>query len=785
MRPESVQSIKLRFAIEFDQQPDTEMPVMAFAFDRQGKLQDRAPVKNGQVELAVMPGAARSVRVFFAPTERTQQAQEVTLADMEGMKAYQPHWRFDPKQTIHKLLPIPKEHWQWWLLCRCRVPGRVVKHIMIGGIPVDRPVSGARVHICEVDPFWFILRKLPDYFVFKLRDDLLVLLKEPPLPDPPELAVELPNPPRPDPFSMVGLGWPERLVGRNWLNPQPEPPSPVLAKSSAAVELAPEARLQLNSRSPSIVREALIAHAHLILPILCHFTWLLPFLRCDEVAVVDTDSDGRFEADIWYRCAGDKPDLYFWVEYYLGASWQTVYKPNKRCHTWWNYPCGTEVTLHITDPRVPACDYPADLPGLQVVISAIGNTVSFKEIIQPAPGWVISDVTGMTRSYNTDIAWYLPSTLKPFAGSLELRMDMSRSNLIAAGVTHYRWSYCRVRNADLTAATDTWHPLQRDVFRYYKVQVADPTVPGGFRPTYLSDKLGMDPAYPGAYLTRIQPTRTPVGDYEWIPLNEHVDMAWAYFDTADLIEPGTEGAATPVPTAGKYELMLELFNVSSGTPTLVNWSHPTGAGSAPIDVFVADNAAPFVPPTNMTVAVAGDDHLVKDASGDVVGFRMMVHVDNLPCSAAIDDVVVKTIGHPDEAGGDCGFIHFPDRPTSEARMGFTARHPYNHADFYFRVDKGSVGPVGEACVGWAAGPLLPKVRWTWSGAGANGFARDPGSHFTKDVGVNTLLTAHVNCPAAAFTETMWVAARATDGYQRAYWLDATATPKAFALAPGA
>ena len=55
---------------------------------------------------------------------------------------------------------------------------------MVGGVLVDRPVSGARVHICEVDPFWLILRKLPEYYVFKLRDDLVELLKNPPLPRP-------------------------------------------------------------------------------------------------------------------------------------------------------------------------------------------------------------------------------------------------------------------------------------------------------------------------------------------------------------------------------------------------------------------------------------------------------------------------------------------------------------------------------------------------------------------------------------------------------------------------
>jgi hypothetical protein len=39
------------------------------------------------------------------------------------------------------------------------------------------------------------------------------------------------------------------------------------------------------------------------------------------------------------------------------------------------------------------------------------------------------------------------------------------------------------------------------------------------------------------------------------------------------------------------------------------------------------------------------------------------------------------------------------------------------------------------------------------------------------------------CNQAAFAETMYVASNATNGYTRAYWLDDSTTPKAFALAP--
>ena len=66
----------------------------------------------------------------------------------------------------------------------------------------------------------------------------------------------------------------------------------------------------------------------------------------------------------------------------------------------------------------------------------------------------------------------------------------------------------------------------------------------------------------------------------------------------------------------------------------------------------------------------------------------------------------------------------------------------------------------------------------------NGFGRNPFSVFSKAVDVAALLDANgFHCVEAAFAETLDVHAIATDGYERAWWLDADAVPKAFALAP--
>lgn len=88
-----------------------------------------------------------------------------------------------------------------------------------------------------------------------------------------------------------------------------------------------------------------------------------------------TDEQGCFDTIVFYPCAGDHPDLYFWVEYFIGAAWTTIYHPNPICcHTRWNYPCGNEVLLRVTDPRVILCGAPpSDLPGLQVAVMTQGQ----------------------------------------------------------------------------------------------------------------------------------------------------------------------------------------------------------------------------------------------------------------------------------------------------------------------------------------------------------------------------------------------------------------------------
>ena len=574
------------------------------------------------------------------------------------------------------------------------------------------------------------------------------------------------------------------LYGPNWLNPQPEPPLPEYitprlgqqlmsaqmdmtrapsrkkAKQPLLIDTIPaKVAKDLESSSDLVVREALREVYPMILPYLCFWPWLHPyFCVCDEIATIISD-DGNFETTIWYRCARDHPDLYFWVEYEIGGVWTTVYNPKPLCcHVHWNYPCGDEVLLPITDARVPWCAPNPDLPELRVLVKTIGSGLSMSEI----------DKTGIESKGKTTAG-------EPLAGSLELRFDMSRSNLIALGVTHYRCSYRRLTKGDGTSAvTDSWHVMAREVYRPYVVKVFESHPFPHFKNVYKYEKMG---PFTGDMLFKIQPNTPAVGYWYDSVMNEHVDLAWAYFDTAELKE--SDGITL---AAGQYEIKLELFD-SAGN--LIKWNDPGGTGEN-ILAFMTNNPAPFEPSTGMTEILAPADNLIMSGT-DTVGFKLTLYVDNTPCEASIDEPYITVL--PDVKAGPCGFLFFDPLAASKVGLSFLARQKFNHGVFTFWTVKGSSGYIPDATLGWDfAVPeqhAIPVYDPEPTAYPVNGFARSADSCFSKDIPVADMLNANGStCPQAAFACTLGVYSTAYNGYTQAWWLNAWAIPKAFALAPG-
>ena len=720
-RSTPISSLKLQ--INFDEQPEKELDVALYAFETGGRFLSKWSIKEGQTSLSIPEASVNRLRLFVAPQELRQNKATPTLMDMERFHAYEPTWRFNPELPIQQLLPIPIVFWKFWLFCFCPVHGRVVKTEKIGGVSVDCPVPAARVHICEVDPLIFFIRKLPDADVFKLRDELLIVLERPPLPIPD---------PEPDPYS---LQFPLQQVA---LSPQPEPPS---------IQLPLSTRAAFSSASVELVRSELIANINLIQPFLCRWPWFWPWLRYDEVAVVETNMQGHFDYLMIYACAGDKPDLYFWVEYQIGGVWTTVYRPSIRCHTYWNYVCGSEITIRVSDPRVFGAKPENNLAGLKVCIERIGsiytNRIGSNGTLSPA-----AIPLGLT-----DIMPVGPTSTAmncAFGGTLIPHLEFNAEALKNAGITHYRWSYQRLDENGMLGDDEkkhgVWYYIDAPVSHIYNEVYSN-------KFTVKSFDLGPD----HAGLFKIPPSTPPkinpddLNDYVWWS-SHRLNEASAYLNTNIIAKLAGE-----TQTHGYLGLKLELFRINDGTDVaeqVVNLSRDTFVVPPPVEDFNSgDYTAVQAPDTSVELA---DD-------GTVSAFFMRVYVDNRPTEAVIQETQVNT-----NAAGACGMI--PYQNGDDAVLSFKAYQPGNFAVFIFNVYKGSSGLVDIAS---------DQAKVT----GSNGIYDFPDtSHlFKKSFDASTLVKHKTPiCTSAAFSENLYVYAAVLDGYDWQYNLNSSDF-KAFAL----
>jgi hypothetical protein len=773
MATRSDKSRTLTIRAGFEGQRDTEIESSVYLFERGGALIASAPLVKGEAQV-LLDRLPRGARVFIGPSlDKTERAGPPSLSTMERISAFEPSIRLRPDLSIYDLGQVPELIWPHWPLCRCRVRGRImVRRTSPTGVVVEAPVCNARVHICEVDRLPWLILRLPDLDIFRLRDELIDLIRRP-----------LPWPPEPDPGPLRDIAvLPEALsrqvigngVERVALNPQPLPPGPpenlaalnpqplppreraassrALLRPGDAVAFNPQPdpprdpflhlpqtlQFALRSNAASVVRRSLIDNIELVRPWICWWPWLHRwFYTCDELRVVTTDDQGRFDTNIWYLCGGDKPDLYFWVEYAIGGTWTPVYRPPIPCHVWWDYACGTEVTITVTDPRVPGCGDVPDLQGLQVVVKTIGREVSMGEINREPAANAGTAQPIFSISYGRE---------SPFGATLEPRVDFG-NGLKPAGITHYRWSYRPLGSA----SESDWIAIQADVRRHYREIPAGPLAPT----VYKSALVGPDPAIAGGYYFEVEPA-LPAGGEEWEVLDESYDLASAYWDTTGLL--------------GKYELKLELFRDTGGTMTRVDL---TAEG---VGINQILDPAPLTGPTYTATPAADDRLLIDPVTLNAVGYRLVLHVDNRSCFGTIDSVSVA----PGANDTKCGFLEYA--PGASATIVFRASHPGNFASFGFAVARVATGLPSASAAGLVD-------------AGAvNGYVRS-GDQFSKSVAVTALLAEGLGpteapCTRAAFGESLYVYALATNGYGRLSGLDApNAIPpgqiglRAFAITP--
>ncbi|MFK8030866.1 MAG: hypothetical protein AB8G18_11595 [Gammaproteobacteria bacterium] len=676
-----------------------EGDIVAYVFAGDGSCVDRVTVKNGKVSLPFSATEARKRQVFFGP--ELDQDTPPTLQTLRRISAFEAV--LTPGDLVDRIV-IPGTIISLWPFCLCWVTGRVLKN--------GRPVCDAIVHICEVDPRRWLFT-LPDLELFRLRDDLIDILREPPTLSPPDPRPGPRNGPAPD-FRTLDTDF--NLDNVTFASSRITPRKVVASREALSRPidtLAGNVLTGLGSNSTTLLRSTLVDNFYLLYPYFC-FTPFWWRYRCDEITTRTTGADGRFNVLVPYNCSGDKPDIYVWVEYPINGTNQTVYRPPIACNTYWNYVCGSQITINITDPRVPTCDPEFDSSSCQVAVMSIGPGVSVDEI----------EANGLT------------SGGAPFGSTLEPRVDFSRTGLIAKGITHYLWSFRRLTDPDgVSPNVGAWQPMDRDVYRHYRV------LTGGVL-SYPSYQLGPDAAGPAPNTFQIKPPAPPAPGIEWTTLNERVDLASAYFETRKLPGAPATRADGDDSSAGMYELKLELFKAGSANP--IEWE-PEG-----VSLRVPDIAAPF-PTGTVTTTNAPESRRIRNPVGNTIAFRMVLRVDNNFCQAQVFAASGSSV--------DCGIIEAS--PGSTVELGFRARHPNGFATYSHSVERGDGNNVAIAATSGTAGS-----------ADAAGFIQAPPFEYRKSFTAGDFLTG-TTCTQAAFAEVIDVDATGTNGYSRLSGYDQT------------
>lgn len=752
--------LTLSVKVRLEQAKDKELPeVMLYAFDEAGSFLTTATLPKGQqseTELklpAELLGA--TVRVLVGPPvaeefddvpswmtrllSRGRGQKEIpSLGVLIRRGAYEKRVRLHTEsETLH--LAIFPPDWVKWLLCPCVVRGRLVKRLTLpDGTAKDLGVCFACVKIYEVDKFPRLILRLPEHDLFRLRDELRVILEKwppelPPKELPPEFRPKVwPPPPPPPPVeqysvrgSLPPMGGSElETSGMDASEASPsEHQAEALTDEARNVSLAGEVRTSLEpifmATSASQLRTALIAKADILVQLACVWEWLHFYFHTDLIKCVCTDEQGRFETTIWYPCSGDKPDLYFKAVQCIGGTLHTIYDPGVACHTYWNYQCGNDVLLVVTDPAARTCVPPDPVtvpPGvtLWVMPYAVGG-IRLDQIKS----------SGLTDHGGGGLN-------APFGGRLGLRHGYSSSIPIDSPNKpfFYRWLYKKDGEPEWNEFAE---PVAETVVRHYvDTDLAKPDEPPTF-PVYTLGPHSLN----GMHLYEFKPhlpPQVPGHKTEW-----PIDDWFADIYSGILKSPSLPGGVEA--SAGKYKIKLEIYDkagnrITPGSGTF-RFIVPTGLDIDGVTILTR----------NATPAELEDD-----------GFIFYLHVDNRNCSADIDAPTIDSIS----AGDVCGFLRY--QSGDKVKIAYHATHPANFATFSFWIKR-------------AAQTLYP-VAGEVAAASAGVYAGDGSGNFEHDFSTGALLGP---CTEAAFAEILRVYAKATNGWDRITAYDAH-DERAFALA---
>lgn len=719
----------------FAERPQELSHITAYAFSGGGALLDMQPLDDKKPARLSVPGSkeAQAIRLLVGPAVDKEQAN---AAEILRRGAVERHVALregvDLPAQVFELEP---EVLRTWIGRLCVVRGTLLKRTLSGGLTLNLPVCNATIDIHEVDPWFIIIPRLPDLDLGKLREVV----------DGPWPPVRWPVPPPPPELEQELLSAIPSVLDQAALNPQPLPPKALNPGVIAGLDLQ-AAPLRMLSRqlpepaastvmpaalrtaargSRALFERAIFDHLDLLRPILC---WLYPrFVRKTRIATVVTDDCGHFRTIIWRSIFNtDQPDLYFVArQRFWPGFWVTIYDPLPvGCHTYWNYACGTEVTLVTANPWARSCKPcpPVVAPNNWVLFMAIGNTSVWR--IHGA-----NDATRVGAPGHVPDKYGLLDNAMPWGGTLRPRLEFDNSLRDTLGLKYYRVSFKRPTEADTE-----WRPSTEAINRHYTHEVGGDLV---------LEQYALGPGTHGGTpnLYEIPPALPPTG--QWSIPNAVLDTQSAVFDTA-AAAPGTtfDDAGTPLGAGqgGLWQIKVELFN-AAGNPI-----DPEALG---IKWRVPESA-------DLTGTIATEDALGLGLVDTIRNCMIVtVRIDNNRCFARVD---APTLEGGISADG-CGVMRYTSRSLGIATP-FLALQRNGFATYSFYVQRGDVWP--------------PEV--TQSGPAATSVATMPAPVPTT---VENLLDE--DCDIAGLLEHLYVAHTGTDGWSRMSAYDAPAT-RAFVLA---
>lgn len=697
--------------------------LFAYVVDKKGKVIEVAPIIKGEAKFKSKPEVlGGETKLFIAGKFEDASSKEITLSMLERVKAYQPVYKMSNEHelSIGVIPDIIKP-----IFSVCKISGSVKNHFTIDGEDEILPADHIRVNICEVDPWFLIIKKIPDYLIQKLRDDLIDLIEKPipwPIPDswPPYYEVPFP---KPFPYRAYKKGNPIPELGVKKLM------STEAKKVFHLPKVSDEFKSGLLNNNLMTVRNTLLSNFKIMYPYFCYYPHIFPwhFYHCDHIATVQTDCNGRFEHDYQYVTLGDKPDIYIWVEALIDGNWETVYKPWKPCGIHWNYACGTDIniTLHNPDLTPAVCD---PMPGEVVWIKKVNSSgINIRNIQQnSAPREHLSNGIGLTS--------FAASKICPFAKQFPLVVQFG-SGYPNATVKHYRWRYRRIKNANLNNVTETYKEYSNTLHKHYTYETINSD----------GDTVFMTGTF------KLGPESSPNGPVYKIP---HVDAV-------DDI-PAADIAANPALSTAKwnqntYSIYINSEGLDDGLYEFIFELLDNSGNVVHVDpdVFVVTKKAGEVsnPPDATTISADNvTENYVLKLGAKATGFRFVMRIDNQVCYPEIKDAIVD--GNTTDP--ICGFAQYNDKSNDKMTLKFYANHPNDFARYHFFAVKGNQPKI-------AATDVIDHVTQVNNGYSVSNDV------YEKELDVSTMLGT---CDQAAFAESLFMYATHTNGNRRIHEYDA-------------